>query len=113
MNSTISRRCKTFEEFQGKDFNPNSTVQLRSFCFDFIGLAPTGKKTGTGANSTDAEVLQELGENHEVPKHILNIRQKAKSRIHTLIRLYLSLIVISRSHEQISIYMELLLVAVF
>jgi DNA polymerase I-like protein with 3'-5' exonuclease and polymerase domains len=67
-----------FEEFQGKDFNPNSTVQLRTLLFDFIGLKPTGKKTGTGANSTDAEVLQELGEKHEVPKHILNIRQKSK-----------------------------------
>ncbi len=69
---------KKFEVAQGKDFNPNSTVQLRALLFDYIGLAPTGKKTGTGANSTDAEVLQELGEKHEVPKHILEIRQKSK-----------------------------------
>ena len=72
------KEVKKFEEYQGKDFNPNSTVQLRSLLFDFIGLKPTGKKTGTGANSTDAEVLQELGEQHDVPKHILNIRQKSK-----------------------------------
>jgi len=69
---------KAFEKAQGKEFNPNSTVQLRSLLFDYIGLAPTGKKTGTGANSTDAEVLEQLGETHEVPKHILNIRQKSK-----------------------------------
>ena len=69
---------KRFEEAQGKQFNPNSTVQLRSLLFDYIGLKPTGKKTGTGANSTDAEVLQQLGEVHEVPKHILSIRQKSK-----------------------------------
>lgn len=69
---------KRFEAAQGKQFNPNSTVQLRSLLFDYIGLQPTGKKTGTGANSTDAEVLQQLGETHEVPKHILNIRQKSK-----------------------------------
>ena len=67
-----------FEEAQGKPFNPNSTVQLRSLLFDYIGMQPTGKKTGTGAHSTDAEVLQELSEQHEVPKHILNIRQKSK-----------------------------------
>ena len=67
-----------FEEAQGKQFNPNSTVQLRSLLFDYIGMQPTGKKTGTGAHSTDAEVLQELSEQHEVPKHILNIRQKSK-----------------------------------
>jgi len=69
---------REFEKAQGKDFNPNSTVQLRSLLFDYIGLQPTGKKTGTGAHSTDAEVLQELSETHEVPKHILNIRQKSK-----------------------------------
>ena len=69
---------REFEKAQGKDFNPNSTVQLRSLLFDYIGLQPTGKKTGTGANSTDAEVLQQLGEEHDVPKFILNIRQKSK-----------------------------------
>lgn len=67
-----------FEKFQGKDFNPNSTMQLRSLLFDYIGLKPTGKKTGTGAESTDAEVLKELSEEHEVPKLILDIRQKVK-----------------------------------
>lgn len=71
-------RISKFEEYQGKEFNPNSVMQLRSLLFDFIGIQPTGKKTGTGANSTDAEVLQELAEEHEVPKLILNIRQKSK-----------------------------------
>jgi|TARA_R110000744_G_scaffold7005_3_gene24104 DNA polymerase I-like protein with 3'-5' exonuclease and polymerase domains len=67
-----------FEKINGKDFNPNSTVQLRSLLFDFIGLTPTGKKTGTGANSTDAEVLAELAEQSDVPELILAIRQKSK-----------------------------------
>ena len=69
---------RLFEKGQGKDFNPNSTVQLRSLLFDYINLAPTGKKTGTGAHSTDAEVLGQLAEEHAVPKHILEIRQKNK-----------------------------------
>ena len=69
---------RQFEKAKGKDFNPNSTVQLRSLMYDFIGLTPTGKKTGTGADSTDAEVLGELGRVHEVPKLILEIRQKVK-----------------------------------
>ena len=67
-----------FEKINGKDFNPNSTVQLRSLLFDFLGLRPTGKKTGTGANSTDAEVLGELASQSEVPGLILNIRQRSK-----------------------------------
>ena len=69
---------RRFEELNGKPFNPNSTMQLRSLLFDFLGLKPTGKKTGTGANSTDAEVLNELSLQSDVPKQILAIRQKSK-----------------------------------
>ena len=69
---------REFEKAKGSEFNPNSTVQLRSLLFDYIGLTPTGKKTGTGADSTDAEVLGTLAEEHEVPKLILEIRQKVK-----------------------------------
>ena len=69
---------KKFEEINGKDFNPNSTVQLRSLLFDYLNLVPTGKKTGTGADSTDAEVLKELAEQSTVPGLILNLRQNSK-----------------------------------
>jgi DNA polymerase I-like protein with 3'-5' exonuclease and polymerase domains len=71
-------KIREFEEAQGKPFNPNSVMQLRTLLFDFLGLQPTGKRTGTGANSTDAEVLQELASQHPVPQLILNIRQKGK-----------------------------------
>lgn len=67
-----------FETDQDKHFNPNSVLQLRKLLFDFLGLRPTGKKTGTGKDSTDAEVLKELGQQHEVPLLILDIRQKSK-----------------------------------
>lgn len=71
---------KKFEEIQGKPFNPNSTLQLRKLLFDFIGLKPTGKKTGTGADSTDIEVLTELADQgtSPVPALIIDIRQKSK-----------------------------------
>ncbi len=71
-------KIRKFEEVNGKSFNPNSTVQLRSLMFDFLGLNPTGKKTGTGADSTDAEVLNELSSQSTVPGLILDIRQKSK-----------------------------------
>lgn len=72
-------RIVEFERIQGKEFNPNSTVQLRSLLFNHLGLTPVeGKVTGTGAISTDAEVLKELADKSEVPALILNIRQKAK-----------------------------------
>lgn len=69
---------KQFEESQGKEFNPGSVMQLRSLLFDFLKLTPTGKKTDTGKDSTDAEVLTELAEQHPVPALILEIRKKNK-----------------------------------
>ena len=79
---------KMFEDAQGKDFNPNSTVQLRGLLFDFLQLTPTGKKTGTGANSTDAEVLGKLAEVHEIPRLVLDIRQKVKIKSTYLDKIY-------------------------
>ena len=79
---------KQFEEAQGKDFNPNSTVQLRGLLFDYLQLTPTGKKTGTGANSTDAEVLGKLAEVHEIPRLVLDIRQKVKIKSTYLDKIY-------------------------
>ena len=67
-----------FEEAQGKVFNPNSTQQLRILMFDYLKLTPTGKLTGTGAQSTDAEVLKILSKEHPIPGVILDIRQKSK-----------------------------------
>ena len=67
-----------FEKAQEKIFNPNSTQQLRVLLFDYLNLTPTGKLTGTGAQSTDAEVLKTLAEEHPIPGVILDIRQKSK-----------------------------------
>jgi DNA polymerase I-like protein with 3'-5' exonuclease and polymerase domains len=77
-----------FEQVKAKEFNPNSTVQLRELLFDFVGLKPTGKKTGTGAHSTDAEVLGQLAEEHAIPKHILDIRKKSKIKNTYLDKIY-------------------------
>ena len=69
---------KRFEKDTGKIFNPNSVMQLRVVLFDYLGLSPTGKRTKTGAVSTDAEVLQELSEEHPLPAAILTVRQLSK-----------------------------------
>lgn len=73
-----NEKIKLFEEAQGKEFNPNSVVQLRTLLFDYIGLQPTGIKTEKGAHSTNAEVLGILSEQSEVPALIVDIRQKSK-----------------------------------
>lgn len=69
---------KAFESDSGKIFNPNSVQQLRTVLFDYVGLTPTGKLTKTGAISTDAEVLEELSEEHPLPRQILTVRQLGK-----------------------------------
>jgi len=71
---------KRYEKDTGKIFNPNSVQQLRTVLFDYLKLTPTGKLTKTGALSTDAEVLEELSEEHALPKAILKVRQLGKIR---------------------------------
>jgi DNA polymerase I-like protein with 3'-5' exonuclease and polymerase domains len=68
---------KRYEADNGP-INLNSVQQLRKLLFDYIGLTPTGKVTATGAISTDAEVLEELAEEHPVPAAILKVRQLTK-----------------------------------
>lgn len=69
---------KQFEKDEGKIFNPNSVMQLRKVLFDYLHLEPTSKRTGTGAISTDAEVLTQLSEVHPLPGAILKVRQLGK-----------------------------------
>lgn len=71
---------KLLEKDQGAIFNSNSVQQLRKLLFDYVGLEPTGKLTGTGAISTDAEVLEELAEQHSIPKALLELRKLGKIR---------------------------------
>lgn len=72
------KEVQDFERDTGIIFNPASVQQLRKVLFDYAKLDPTGKKTATGAISTDAEVLEELSEFHPLPAAILKVRQLSK-----------------------------------
>jgi DNA polymerase-1 len=62
----------------GEKFNLGSPKQLGEILFDKMSL-PGGKKTKTGAWSTDADILEELaGHGHDLPKEILDWRQLSK-----------------------------------
>lgn len=63
-------------EVVGKEFNVNSPKQLATILFDELGLKPI-KRTKT-ARSTDAQTLEALADEHELPALILKIRQIAK-----------------------------------
>jgi DNA polymerase-1 len=63
----------------GKEFNLGSPKQLGEILFDELKL-PGGSKTKTGAWSTDAAILEDLAEQHDLPAKVLEWRQLSKLR---------------------------------
>jgi len=59
----------------GCDFNLNSPKQVAEVLFDRMGIAPSKKTKGKTAYSTDVKVLEQLAEEHEVVRKILEYRQ--------------------------------------
>ncbi len=63
----------------GKPFNMGSPKQLGDILFGEMAL-PGGRKTKTGAWSTDADILEELAAEHPLPRVVLDWRQLSKLR---------------------------------
>ena len=75
---TIARLEDEIRELAGEDFNIGSPKQLGEILFDKMSLAG-GRRTKTGAWSTDASALEELAaEGHELPRKVLDWRLLAK-----------------------------------
>jgi DNA polymerase-1 len=75
---TIARLEDEIRELAGEEFNIASPKQLGEILFDKMSL-PGGRKTKTGAWSTDAAMLEELAaEGHELPQKVLDWRLLAK-----------------------------------
>lgn len=72
----LDRLTAQIYELAGEEFNINSPKQLGVILFEKLGL-PVIKKTKTGY-STDAEVLEELRDKHEIIGLIMEYRQLAK-----------------------------------
>jgi DNA polymerase-1 len=69
---------KEIYELAGHPFNIASPKQLATVLFDELGLRKV-KKTKSG-QSTDIEVLEELANDHPIPKKVAEHRQLAKLR---------------------------------
>jgi DNA polymerase-1 len=61
----------------GQPFNLGSSKQLQDILFDKLGL-PVSRKTPGGQPSTAEDVLEELAEQHELPRRVLEYRALAK-----------------------------------
>ncbi len=65
-------------QLAGRPFNLGSPKQIGDVLYSEMGLQG-GKKTATGASSTDVKVLEDLaGQGHELPRVILDWRQLSK-----------------------------------
>ncbi|HEX9295203.1 MAG TPA: DNA polymerase I [Polyangiaceae bacterium] len=76
VDADIERLEKRAVEIAGEPFNVSSPRQLEGILFDKIGLKPI-KRTKTG-RSTDADVLEQLAEQHPLPGILLEHRQLSK-----------------------------------
>jgi DNA polymerase I len=80
LHDEFQKRCdRLFDQIidvAGDGFNPDSPKQLAKLFFDDLKLRVV-KKTKNGP-STDVEVLQELAEEHPLPKLIIDYRQMTK-----------------------------------
>ncbi|MEO8098496.1 MAG: DNA polymerase I [Acidobacteriota bacterium] len=78
MEDEIARLSEQIYALAGKPFNINSPQQLGQVLFSDLRL-PAGVKTGKGkVNSTAAEVLEDLADQHEIAAKVLEFRQIAK-----------------------------------
>ncbi len=66
-------------ELAGHDFNLGSPKQIGDILFGELSL-PGGRKTKTGAWSTDADVLEDLASQHPLPRTLLDWRTLSKLR---------------------------------
>ena len=77
LESRIEKLEKLAYEIAGEEFNLGSTKQLREIFFEKLNYRII-KKTPGGQPSTDEKVLQELSEEYELPKVLLEHRTLSK-----------------------------------
>lgn len=81
LSQEFETRLDTIESeihrYAGRPFNIGSGPQLRQLLFEELKL-PVVKKTPKGEPSTDAEVLEELAVQHDLPRLIVQYRQLDK-----------------------------------
>jgi len=73
----IAKLESTVFDLAGEEFNLGSPKQLQTIFYEKLGL-PVIKKTKTGQPSTAEPVLQELAQEHELPRLLLEYRSLSK-----------------------------------
>jgi DNA polymerase I len=78
MEKEVRRLEKEIWKLSGAEFNINSPTQLAEILFDKLNLqAPTRRGKGK-VRSTAADILEEMSEQHDLPKKVIEYREIAK-----------------------------------
>src|SRR5262249_16041528 len=82
MSQTMEREVRRLEkeiwDLAGVEFNVNSPTQLAGILFANLRLQPPFNPGRARVRSTAAEVLEDLSEQHAIPKKIIEYREIAK-----------------------------------
>jgi DNA polymerase-1 len=78
MGSQLDDLTRRICEIAGSDFNINSPRQLGEVLFDKLNLPRPRKLKKSGQYSTAVEILEELAEDYELPRLVLEYRQFSK-----------------------------------
>jgi DNA polymerase I len=78
MEKEVRRLEKEIWKLAGSEFNANSPTQLAEILFDKLNLQLPSRRGKGKVRSTAADILEELSDQHELPKKIIEYREIAK-----------------------------------
>ena len=78
MEKEVRRLEKEIWQLAGSEFNVNSPTQLAEILFDKLNLQPPVRRGKGKVRSTAADILEEMSEQHELPKKVIEYREIAK-----------------------------------
>ena len=78
MEAEVRRLEREIWTLAGDEFNVNSPQQLAEILFDKLGLEAPSRRGRGKVRSTAAEILEELGLVHELPRKVIEYREIAK-----------------------------------
>lgn len=78
MESQINSLTRRIHELAGEEFNINSPKQLGEILFEKLNLPAPKKLKKSGQYSTSVEILEQLAQDYELPRLMLDYRLQAK-----------------------------------
>jgi DNA polymerase-1 len=78
MEKEVRRIEKEIWKLAGAEFNVNSPAQLAEILFDKLNLQPPGRRGKGKVRSTAADILEEMANQHELPRKVIEYREIAK-----------------------------------